>query len=616
MLTINNNVFCLQDFASLYPTVQNQTISRLQKFLTTTESVDYWTKFNPTNHTNVEALPSNIKQGSYNQEVVGGDTKPWTAGNHRPPPRRHRPPPKARRPPPPSHHRRPPPKRRSPPPVSAFELPPINSPSPQINQPQPTLSPPRFFPTPPAASLPPVTNPASSLPPGKDKYAAALNLSWKYYQAQRAGNIPPGYPVPWVTSSLLTDPVQPGWYNAEDTMKVNFPLSSAASYLAWGLVEFRDAYIATNQFTTAHSTLRVAVDYLLNSYNGSYSYIGQIGNPGVANQFWGRPSDYPAKALHRPALVWTQTTPAADLLGSVAAALASASVAYRDIDAAYSMTLRTKAAELWQWGTTSEGVYQSAVPGAKAYPSADWADHMVWGAAWLYRATRDMKYLTAAQAYWGRSEADPYPTWGSAWGPSAAMLLSLADSGIKVPGVGTYRKWFSSVFLRAWLQADGFWSIVSTPKGMVYPDWSKSDNLHMATTAAMIAIMHAKTNPDPIQRSGEIEFARKQVDYVLGSTGRSFVVGYGSKYPLQPLHAGASCPDVPKPCDWPQFSIDSPNPQVLYGALVGGPGGKLRNAIDPDDSYIDKRSEVDGNKPSVDGNAGFTTALIGLWQLT
>jgi len=33
------------------------------------------------------------------------------------------------------------------------------------------------------------------------------------------------------------------------------------------------------------------------------------------------------------------------------------------------------------------------------------------------------------------------------------------------------------------------------------------------------------------------EFARQQIDYMLGDSGRSFVVGFGHNYPKQPHHA-------------------------------------------------------------------------------
>ena len=131
----------------------------------------------------------------------------------------------------------------------------------------------------------------------------------------------------------------------------------------------------------------------------------------------------------------------------------------------------------------------------------------------------------------------------------------------------------------------------------------------------MVMVAHAKYNPDATEKAAELKFAATQMSYALGSTGRSFVVGVGSNYPLQPHHAGASCPDMPASCDWAQFKVNAPNPQILTGALVGGPEGKLRNSADPDDSYVDRRNEYNCNEPALDYNAGFTTVLAGLLQL-
>ena len=67
------------------------------------------------------------------------------------------------------------------------------------------------------------------------------------------------------------------------------------------------------------------------------------------------------------------------------------------------------------------------------------------------------------------------------------------------------------------------------------------------------------------------EYALKQMEYMLGSTGRSFVVGFGNNPPQQPHHASSSCPINPnESCGWSNYNLDSPNPHVLYGALVGG----------------------------------------------
>ena len=67
-------------------------------------------------------------------------------------------------------------------------------------------------------------------------------------------------------------------------------------------------------------------------------------------------------------------------------------------------------------------------------------------------------------------------------------------------------------------------------------------------------------------------WARSQMRYILGSNGlgRSFVVGFGKGSPVQPHHRGSSCQDRPAACGWNDYNSGSANPQVLFGALVGG----------------------------------------------
>jgi hypothetical protein len=50
-----------------------------------------------------------------------------------------------------------------------------------------------------------------------------------------------------------------------------------------------------------------------------------------------------------------------------------------------------------------------------------------------------------------------------------------------------------------------------------------------------------------------------------------------------------------------------PNPQVLTGALVGGPDGN--------DSYKDARDDFVHNEVAMDYNAGFQSAVAGLAHL-
>jgi hypothetical protein len=92
----------------------------------------------------------------------------------------------------------------------------------------------------------------------------------------------------------------------------------------------------------------------------------------------------------------------------------------------------------------------------------------------------------------------------------------------------------------------------------------------------------------------------------MGSSGRSYITGYGKNPPVKPHHRAASCADKPKPCDWGSaFENAGPNGQILYGALVGGPTG-------PSDEYKDDRKNYQTNEVAMDFNAGLTAAVAGL----
>ena len=90
----------------------------------------------------------------------------------------------------------------------------------------------------------------------------------------------------------------------------------------------------------------------------------------------------------------------------------------------------------------------------------------------------------------------------------------------------------------------------------------------------------------------------------LQYVSHSFVVGYGSNSPQSPHHRGASCPAAPAQCP---YNGVQPFPNVLEGALVGGPGS-------PDDQYNDAVTDYIENEVTLDYNAGFQSVLAGLQE--
>ena len=62
------------------------------------------------------------------------------------------------------------------------------------------------------------------------------------------------------------------------------------------------------------------------------------------------------------------------------------------------------------------------------------------------------------------------------------------------------------------------------------------------------------------------------MDYILGSknNGFSFMVGFGSKYPLRPHHRAASCPkNQTQLCNYSFAETQERNQIIIWGAVVG-----------------------------------------------
>jgi hypothetical protein len=110
----------------------------------------------------------------------------------------------------------------------------------------------------------------------------------------------------------------------------------------------------------------------------------------------------------------------ANLAGRYAAAMALGYQVWHRHPAlhSYAQTLLKAAREVYELGRTKEGVQQGNSYGAPyRYEETTWADDMEWGAAELFRATRERKFLqdslryarlSATESWMGRQEAGHY----------------------------------------------------------------------------------------------------------------------------------------------------------------------------------------------------------------
>lgn len=101
------------------------------------------------------------------------------------------------------------------------------------------------------------------------------------------------------------------------------------------------------------------------------------------------------------------------------------------------------------------------------------------------------------------------------------------------------------------------------------------------------------------------------MDYILGENpiGLSYMVGFGPNFPKRIHHRGSSLPSLTSHpqaigCDGgfqPFFYSANPNPNILTGAIVGGPN--------QNDGYPDQRSDYSHSEPATYINAAMVGPL-------
>jgi len=427
-------------------------------------------------------------------------------------------------------------------------------------------------------------------------YREVLRNSLLFYEIERSGKLPADQKVTWRKDSALGDrgdqgqDLTGGYYDAGDFVKFGFPMAYTATVLAWGLIDYEAGYSSAGALDDGRKAVKWATDYFIKAHTAANEFYGQVGQGDVDHAYWGRPEDM---TMSRPAYKIDTSRPGSDLAGETAAALAAASIVFKNVDPTYSNNLLTHARQLFDFANNYRGIYSDSITDARNfYQSGDYKDELVWAAAWLYRATNENNYLNTAESLYNEFGLQ---YWGG------ALNWDNKVSGVQVVLAKLTNKQEYKDTIRGYVD-----NLINnqrkTPKGLLYIDmWG---TLRHAANAALIMLQAADLglNPDSYR-----QFARTQIDYALGDGGRSFVCGFGNNPPTHAHHRSSSCPDAPTPCDWNTFNSPNPNFHVLSGALVGGP--------DENDNYVDDRADYIHNEVATDYNAGFQSAVAALATL-
>ncbi|MGN0669683.1 MAG: glycoside hydrolase family 9 protein, partial [Oscillospiraceae bacterium] len=201
---------------------------------------------------------------------------------------------------------------------------------------------------------------------GNFNYGEALQKSILFYELQRSGDIDEATArCNWRGDSGMNDgadvglDLTGGLYDAGDNVKFNLPMAYTSTMLAWSVYEDRDAYTKSGQLDYALGNIKWICDYLIKCHPSADVYYYQVGDGNADHAWWG-----PAEVMqmNRPAYKVDRNSPGSTVVGEAAAALAAASVVFKDTDKSYSEKCLTHAKQLFSFAdsTKSDAGYTAA----------------------------------------------------------------------------------------------------------------------------------------------------------------------------------------------------------------------------------------------------------------
>ncbi|URZ01439.1 glycoside hydrolase family 9 protein [Clostridium felsineum] len=422
----------------------------------------------------------------------------------------------------------------------------------------------------------------------KHNYVDAFSKSILFYEANWCGPDAGNNRFKWRSGCHENDgkdvglDLTGGFHDAGDHVKFGITQAYSASTLGWAYYEFKDTFVKQGQDKYMLNIMKHFTDYFLKCYPDNNTFYYQCGNGDTDHSYWGPPE---LQTTSRPTLFKaTPSTPASDVCGNTAGALALMYLNYKDIDSAYANKCLTAAESLYNLGKNYKGLSQ----GQSYYTSSGYWDDLSWGAIWLYEATNNNSYLSAVQSFLQSANINEYYqyNWTHCWDD---MLGGVFVKMAQITGDDKYKKIVNSNI--------DYWtnSVKTTPGGLKFrTGWG---TLRYTAAECMLALVYYKTSNE----SRALDLAKGQIDYILGSNpqGMSYEVGFGDKYPKFPHHRAASGRN-----ETAGEKKTQPEKHILYGALVGGP--------DESDNYQDNIEDYQHSEVAIDYNAGFVGALAGI----
>uniref|UniRef100_A0A2N9ETW4 Endoglucanase n=1 Tax=Fagus sylvatica TaxID=28930 RepID=A0A2N9ETW4_FAGSY len=453
-------------------------------------------------------------------------------------------------------------------------------------------------------------------------YNDALRKSILFFEGQRSGKLPPDQRVRWRKDSALHDgatagvDLTGGYYDAGDNVKFGFPMAFTTTLLSWSIIDF--GRNMGPELSNAVKSVKWGSDYLLKATAVPDVVFVQVGDAYSDHNCWERPEDMDTL---RTVYKIDRAHPGSDVAGETAAALAAASIVFRSRDPAYSTLLLNRAVRVFEFADRHRGAYSASLRRAVCPFYCDvngYQDELLWAAAWLHKASRRREY----REYIAKNEVilragDTINEFG--WDNKHAGINVLISKEV-LRGRADYFSSFQQ-------NADGF--ICSLLPGISHPQVQYSpgglifkaggSNMQHVTSLSFLLLAYSNylSHANKVVPCGETtaspallkRLAQRQVNYILGDNplGMSYMVGYGPRYPQRIHHRGSSLPSVLAhpariacKAGSRYFLSPNPNPNLLVGAVVGGPNSS--------DAFPDSRPFFQESEPTTYINA----PLVGL----
>ena len=100
--------------------------------------------------------------------------------------------------------------------------------------------------------------------------------------------------IPWRGDSALKDgclesvDLQGGWYHGSDYVKHGLPTAAAATVMLWGLIDYKEAYLATGEYKFGKEQLKWIVDYYMKAHVSKYELYVQVRNLSYIRRYRGK----------------------------------------------------------------------------------------------------------------------------------------------------------------------------------------------------------------------------------------------------------------------------------------------------------------------------------------